>query len=343
MLLSDRKRLILKAVIEYYSKDSKPVGSQLLAKLSYLKFSSATIRYDMLQLEKKGYLEKVHKSSGRIPSIKGYVFYLNNLITRKQENEKLFILFEKIIKQNKNLKEKIIKDLFNSFCDFTNYVVINVKSDFLKHHKINELKLIFVNEEKAVLLVITEKGYLRNQNIFLEKNKDFDIQDLHTIIRIFNNLLFGKHLHEAISILKNDYIIQEKLKISDQYKNYLIQSLIEVFCSFEKYNYDIYGITNFWNFIDNKNFQEIKKMMNLLDTKELNEIFFNSPQKIICQLVNQIRLMSYYNLIIISIPYYINEREKGFIAVLGPRIIKYQEIIPFLEYLSAHLSNLYIE
>jgi len=119
--------------------------------------------------------------------------------------------------------------------------------------------------------------------------------------------------------------------------------LIEVFYSFEKYNYDIYGISNFWNFIDNKNFQTIKEMMNLLDTKELNEIFFNSSKKIICQLVSQIRLIPYYDLIIISIPYCISEKEKGFIAVLGPRIIKYQEIIPFLEYLSAHLSNLYTE
>lgn len=71
-MLSDRQKLILKAIIEDYVTSNEPVGSKALTEKPYLDFSSATIRYDMQDLEEKGYLEKTHTSSGRIPSQTGY-------------------------------------------------------------------------------------------------------------------------------------------------------------------------------------------------------------------------------------------------------------------------------
>ncbi|MFW8664847.1 DeoR family transcriptional regulator, partial [Candidatus Phytoplasma citri] len=68
-MISNRERLILKAIIEHHSVHQQPISSKFLSCLSYLKYSSATIRYDMAQLEKKGYLCKTHISSGRIPSL----------------------------------------------------------------------------------------------------------------------------------------------------------------------------------------------------------------------------------------------------------------------------------
>ena len=80
-MLSDRQKLILKAIIEEYVDSNEPVGSKILTEKPYLDFSSATIRYDMQDLEEKGYLEKTHTSSGRVPSELGYKFYVENLCT----------------------------------------------------------------------------------------------------------------------------------------------------------------------------------------------------------------------------------------------------------------------
>lgn len=77
-MLSSRQKLILKAVIETYVKDAVPVGSKYLTQLPHLNFSSATIRYDMQVLEELGFLEKTHTSSGRIPSEKGYRYYVDH-------------------------------------------------------------------------------------------------------------------------------------------------------------------------------------------------------------------------------------------------------------------------
>ena len=81
-MLSDRQKLILKAIIEEYVNTNEPVGSKSLTSKPYLDFSSATIRYDMQHLEEDGYLEKTHTSSGRIPSEVGYRYYVDNLIIR---------------------------------------------------------------------------------------------------------------------------------------------------------------------------------------------------------------------------------------------------------------------
>ena len=81
-MLSDRQKLILKAIIEEYVNNNEPVGSKTLTEKPYLDFSSATIRYDMQNLEENGYLEKTHTSSGRIPSEQGYRYYVDHLIIR---------------------------------------------------------------------------------------------------------------------------------------------------------------------------------------------------------------------------------------------------------------------
>ncbi|WAN63064.1 heat-inducible transcriptional repressor HrcA [Candidatus Phytoplasma rubi] len=338
-MLSNRKRLILKAVIENYSKEVKPIGSDFLSKIPYLKFSSATIRYDMLQLEEKGYLIKNHKSSGRIPSLKGYVFYLNNLMTRKPETKEILTLFEKII-QKKNLnKEKIVQEVLKLLCNLTNHAIIDIKPDILKTSKIKKIDLIFVNPRQAVIFVLTNKGHLQHQNIFLDEDKEFKVEDLKIIVNIFNNLLINKYLNEALQIIQSD-LCQEQIKKHIKYQEELIQFFLEAFYKFYNNNTSFYGISNFLTSQTEQEIINIKDIYEILNTKKLINFFYDSKE-VICKLANQIRLIPYKKFIFVSIPYNISENEKGFIAVLGFNVIKYSEIIPILEYLSAHISHLY--
>jgi heat-inducible transcriptional repressor len=339
-LLSDRKRLILKAVIENYSEKNQPIGSKLLTSLNYLRFSSATIRYDMVQLEKEGYLVKNHKSSGRIPSLKGYIFYLKHLMTRKSGTLKMISLFEKIINKKTLNKDKIIKEVLKLLCNLTNYVTLNIEPDIFKTSKISKINLIFLSLEQAIILVITNKGHLRHQNIFFTKEESLEHEKLNKIIKILDNLLFNKYLFEALNLIQSEVIKNKIKKYCFQYTEKLIKFLNETFCNFMKNNSYIYGLSNFFNNQNSKNLQTIQEVIKILDNKELNKIFSDSND-LVYRLVNQVTLLPYKKFVIISIPYNINENEKGFIGILGPLIMKYHEIIPILEYLSAHLSQLY--
>src|SRR5579862_4735440 len=77
--MTDRQQKILHAIVEQYAEVASPVGSSLLAKV--FNVSSATIRAEMVELEKLGYIHQPHTSAGRIPTDKGYRFYVNNLTT----------------------------------------------------------------------------------------------------------------------------------------------------------------------------------------------------------------------------------------------------------------------
>ena len=90
VVLTNRQKLILKAIIESYVSDGVPIGSKALTDKPYLNFSSATIRYDMAILEELGFLEKTHTSSGRIPSNIGYRYYVENLVTRDDDIKQVF-------------------------------------------------------------------------------------------------------------------------------------------------------------------------------------------------------------------------------------------------------------
>ena len=108
--LSNRQKLILKAIIEEYVSSGEPVGSKVLTAKPYLEFSSATIRADMAYLEMLGLLEKTHTSSGRIPSVSGYKYYVEHLVTRDYEVVNHFPLIDKIFNDETLNKEQMIRN-----------------------------------------------------------------------------------------------------------------------------------------------------------------------------------------------------------------------------------------
>ena len=93
-MLSERQKLVLIAIIEEYVKTNEPVGSFALSKRPELNFSTATLRNEMAQLEEMGFLEKTHTSSGRIPSEKGYRFYVETIMRKSNEKDANFPMFD---------------------------------------------------------------------------------------------------------------------------------------------------------------------------------------------------------------------------------------------------------
>ena len=85
MMLTNRQLLILQLIIQLYTETLEPVGSKKLMEVAELPFSSATIRNEMMKLEEMGYLEKNHTSSGRVPSNKGYRYYIDNILPRQKQ------------------------------------------------------------------------------------------------------------------------------------------------------------------------------------------------------------------------------------------------------------------
>ena len=124
--LDDRKVKILKAVIQNYLDTGEPVGSRTISKLTDLQLSSATIRNEMADLEKSGYLDKVHTSSGRVPSAKGYRFYVDELM----QDDRISLDEIKYISEKLETKVNEIEDLTKitatTISEITHYTTVTI-------------------------------------------------------------------------------------------------------------------------------------------------------------------------------------------------------------------------
>ncbi|MFB0638228.1 heat-inducible transcriptional repressor HrcA [Candidatus Phytoplasma solani] len=337
-MLSDRKKLILKAVIENYSQKGQPVGSKSLLYLTEMKFCSATVRYDMMQLEQEGFLKKNHTSSGRVPSFKGYTYYLTHLLTRDNDVANLFPLIDGVVQKKSFGKDQVIKETLNLLNNLTSYTAMAIGSDVFNRSKITKIDFIPLSDVQALILIITDKGNVQHQNISLDQTKEISIHDLKDVVKIISDLLAGKYLSEAVAIIQNDFVKQTIAKYI-RFQEQLIALFIEAFSSFASKNMYFAGVSKMVEKKEFSNLELIKKFMSLLERKELLKIMLNQ-EGLSFKLSNELQLTPVKDYMILSIPFDINTSEKGTIAILGPSWMKYPKIIPLLEYLSVHLSKL---
>lgn len=160
MELSERKKQILKAIIGDYILTAEPVGSKALAARPELKFSSATIRNEMSELEEMGYLEKPHTSAGRIPSHLGYRLYVDELMDAYDGYENLFI--ENELKGKAKELDRLIQEAGRLVSDLTNYASVAVTPHMSKC-SIKQFEIIVVDETTFVIVVLTNAGQVKNK------------------------------------------------------------------------------------------------------------------------------------------------------------------------------------
>ena len=201
--LDDRKNRVLKAIVEEYINTAEPVSSASIMNKDDLNYSSATIRNEMAELEKKGYIEKTHTSSGRIPSEKGYRYYVDELI--KDDN----ISLEEIKYISDKLESKIneIDDLTKitatTISEITHYTTLAIgpSSEGLL---IDEIKFVLLGPRMLMVIILTNTGMVKETIIKFEE--DITDKQVETINYIFNQKLKGKPL-EIIDIPLEQYLI----------------------------------------------------------------------------------------------------------------------------------------
>ena len=125
-MLDERKKKVLQAIVEEYINTAEPVSSNALTKSHGLDCISATIRNEMAELEKSGYLDKTHTSSGRIPSEKGYRYYVDELVNDKDISlEEIKYISEKL-ETKVNEIEDLTKITANTISEVTHYTTISI-------------------------------------------------------------------------------------------------------------------------------------------------------------------------------------------------------------------------
>ena len=318
--MDERKNSLLKAIVESYINTVKPVGSKALC--NKFKLSSATIRNEMAALEKLGYLEKNHISSGRIPSEKGYKYYVDKLMKPKELNGEEVLKLQTIFKNN-SLR----------ISDVTNYTSVILGKNS-KENTLKQVSIIPLDGNRVVALVCTNKGIVENK-IFSISN-DINLDEVVKVSEIVNKMLIGTPIDEVSERLEFEIkpIISKTIK---QYER-VYQMFYEAFNNFTRNssNINLIGTDNILNQPEYSNIEEVKRIVSKLENDELVEQIKETRDGINIYIGKETEFDP--DVTIIKSKYKING-EEGTIAIVGPKRMEYDKVVGLLEYINKEIES----
>ena len=173
MELDDRKKKILGAIVDEYIKSAEPVSSGELLEKSDLNCSSATIRNEMAELEKKGFLEKTHTSSGRVPSQKGYRYYVDELLKEDDLSRSEIAFIKERLEQKVNDLEELAKIATTTLSEITHYTTVAIGPQ-VNQHTIVDIKFVLLGNRVLMAVILTDSGIIRESIIKFDENINQD-------------------------------------------------------------------------------------------------------------------------------------------------------------------------
>ena len=261
-MLTDRQNKTLKIIIEKYIKEPVPVGSKSISK--QLKCSSATVRNDMMALENMGLLEKTHTSSGRIPSEKGYRYYVDNLMELKKMNAEDMLKLQIVFKNQQLALSDVITKSLQVISDMMNYTTV-VLGSTSHENLLKQVEVVPIDEESMIVIVVTDKGHVEHKNIKLE---EVSVEEVKKTISLINNLVSGTPIDEVVNKLEFEIkpIIGNYVKQHEQ----LYNVFYNVFNEFTNQEVNIVGRNKMLEQPEfSSNIEKIKNVYNKLEDKEL--------------------------------------------------------------------------
>ncbi len=323
-----RKDQVLKGIVEEFVKTAAPVGSKTLLEKYDLNCSSATIRNTMVALEKEGLIEKTHVSSGRVPSAKGYQYYLNYLDESSMMNN-IDMEFQREFKQIFDSKTRSVEEVLSKSCEMlseltnTATMVLGPKAE--EEHLVS-IQLLKLAENTCMGIFITDSGYIEKQTFVLPKNSSFTFEVACSAVKVLDQRLNGTKISELRG--KMDSLAPLLTKSFGSSGEFLLKTLLEALIGFARKRFVVYGKKNLLalpEFSDDS-----QAFLNAIDALE-------DPTSIEHDISHNDDLGSvkvgftngqHGDLAIIKKP--INGRDE--IAVVGPKRMDYKKILSALEY-----------
>ena len=334
--VTERQEIILKLIVDEYVKTAEPIGSKALAQ--DLNVSSATIRNEMSILEDLGYIEKTHTSSGRVPSEKGYRYYIENILKNLDEETNGFFEFDEIFDRDV-ARDEIIKEAINLLSEATNCTAISLGPNAY-HSKVKKIQLVPITSHQALILVITNFGYVESKQISISEEMDTD--ELIKVIDLLNEMLVDTPISKVSE--KLHYEIQHSdIKELLKYRETIVDSFIKAFSKFARSGYYLTGSSNMLYQPEFDDIQKLREFITTIDNNEIFRIVDQDSDGISVKIGSENKVTAMSDCTVITSSYDTLEGEKGSISLVGPTRMDYRKVIPLLKYIARHIAKLYEE
>ncbi len=342
MELNERMKTILTAVVHRYITTAEPVSSAIIAQKYNLNLSTATIRHEMYLLEKNYYLWQPHTSSGRIPTDRGYRFYVDNLMVKnyleEKEKKEIIQIYRKSIEFEETMK--ITSQLLSNLTDNIGVVLAPV----ICNNIVKNIQFVPIRNNRILTVIITDTGLVCQKIISV--SGEINKERLNYLSNFINSQLAEKDIN--ITNLNNMLLAELDKIISFQERFNHIHNFLEECFNFGYSENKVY-LDGRINIIKHPEFKEVDKLNYILSLIEEENILADTIKKYLGLRKTKIiigkesKLKEMQNCSLVTSEYTIKGKPAGAIGILGPTRMDYPRMVSIIEYISDKLSEILSE
>lgn len=340
MDLDERKVKILNAIIRNYLETGEPVGSRTISKYTDLNLSSATIRNEMSDLEELGYILQPHTSAGRIPSDKGYRFYVDHLMLEK--DREVADMKQFVIEKTEKM-EGVLKQMAKLLANNTNYATL-VSAPSYHQTKIKFIQLTNVDEDHILAVIVMNNNMVKNQMI--DVDAALDNETLLKMNLLLNSSLNGLALHEInlgmISRLK------EQAGSHSAIMGDVLDALAQILDENEDLQIYTSGATNILKYPELSSGENVTNLLSAFEEKDellslVTESLSDQESETGIQVYigNETPLQTMKDCSVVTATYDLGEGVKGTIGIVGPKRMDYENVMDNLKNLKSQLDGIF--
>lgn len=336
IMLTNRQIAIFKTIVEEFVNTAEPVGSKTLMELLAFSCSSATIRNEMAILEDDGLLEKTHTSSGRIPSSKGYRYYVENLMDHGLD-ENIKSSLQQIFYERHYSKEEVVKQTCDILAQMTNLTTVALGPES-RNQTLKQIQMVPIDKRSAVAIFVTDQGYTENR--MFRFNQDISAKDIEICSDLLNKELIGVSLQAVVDKIRE---LEPFLAAHIARHEILLEAFVGAFMKFANDRIYYSGKNNMLYQPEFSDIEKLKEVMQLLENNQIFREIENHKDHVEISVGKENTLIQMDNVSIVSGTFKVDENSEGKLMVVGPSRMPYRKVVSLMKYMTNVIENIYKE
>lgn len=326
--MNQRQVELLKLIIEDYIQTARPVSSKSLCEI--MNCSSATIRNEMAALEDLGFLEKTHTSSGRIPSEKGYRYYVDHIMEPKEMSGEDILKLQAIFHNHSLTLPDAIAKSMEIISELTRYTSVVLGSSS-KENRVSKIEVVPLDEARFIAIVITDRGYVEHRNMNMP---GVSLDEIRQTVELINKLLVGTPIDEVS--MKLEFEVKPIIGKYVKQHEILYHAFYNAFRDFAK-EASVH-VTGTKNILMQPEFDDTHKIREIMGKLESPEVLRQIQEE-----ENGIHIYigsenAFDDDVTIIKTKYSSGGEEGTIALIGPKRMEYDRVIALLDYIKQNID-----
>ncbi len=337
--LSDRKKLILKAIIDAHIADGEPVGSKYLMENKQIPCSSATIRNEMAELEALGYLEQPHTSAGRVPSERGYRFYVDTLVEHYAMTAREIGQINELLKAKMAELDQILLTASKVASNLTNYTAFAIKPRAAQV-RIRRFDAVYLDERSLILVLVTANARVKTKNVRFD-----DGTALTSTVTDLLAAALNEHLHDlCASEITLQLILEMEKMMGDRAAiiSPVVKIIYEAMSELDEGELKVSGVDHLLEYPEFSDPDRMKELLGAIENKEELLDVMSDPTgdgiNVVIGSESSVKVMDRSALV--YKPIVKDGKTLGAIGVLGPARMDYAKVLATLEGLSGNIECL---